>query len=375
MRILHTSDWHLGAAPRGADVAAEQRAFLSRLYAMVEEENAGAVLLSGDVFDSGLTGAESVALYSEAATEICQKRGARMVVIAGNHDSAARLCACRSLLRGAGLHVFGRLGDCDEPVLLDGGRVAVYPVPFFGRDEAIERLPDRAESIRSFPDAFRAVMDDIRARMDPSRFNIVMAHAFVVGGELSDSDRAAAVGSASAVPLSTLSGFDYVALGHLHGPQRLSETVRYAGSPVQLSFGKEEAQVKGVTLVDTEARACRFLPLEPLHPRRTVRGTFREVMDATGLENFALRVQLTDRVADTELLERLRARFPHLAEIYGMNEAPEAGAGALSIEDLERLDDTGVLLRFFQDLYGETPGAGQVKLFEDALQGLEDEKA
>ena len=198
MKLLHTSDWHFGK-PAGLGTYEEnQRCFLDQLYELIQREKVDAVLCAGDVYDSGLANAAAIKLYNDAVTQLCGRLKVPMVLIAGNHDSAPRLSACRELLRGAGLYVTGRLTRDVEPVLL-GDDVAVYPLPWFNRDKVCALFPERRQEIRSLETAFQVVCGHIRETMDPNRRNIILSHAYVVGAELSESDRSARVGFASAV--------------------------------------------------------------------------------------------------------------------------------------------------------------------------------
>ena len=130
MKFIHTSDWHFGMTVGTGSYEEDQRFFLARLRELIRDEGVEAVLISGDVFDTAVTNSRAMELYNEAVTMLCRDLGVTVVVIAGNHDSPSRLAACRDLLKAAGLHITGRLGRTVEPVLLDGGKVAVYPLPF-----------------------------------------------------------------------------------------------------------------------------------------------------------------------------------------------------------------------------------------------------
>ena len=363
MRLLHTSDWHLGMPAGPGSCQEDQRFFLSQLYEIIRRERVEAVLCAGDVYDSGSAGAEAIALYTEAATTICARLGVPFVVVAGNHDSAPRLAACRELLRPSGLFVTGRLTRDVEPVLLDS-RTAVYPVPFFGRDEAAALFPEA--EIRSMEDACRAVCGHIRETMDRAKRNILLTHAFVVSAQLSESDRSARVGFAQAVSREVFDGFDYVALGHLHRPQSISPAVRYSGSPVAYSFG-EEGQQKGVVLLDTETLEQTFLPLTPLRRRRTVRDTCEAILAREDLQNDYLRLYVTDRYAGLELFSELQSRFPYLLEVYGKSLSQQEDASALTVEELEKLDDMDIMKKFMAELFDYEPTKAQLHLFREAL--------
>ena len=367
MKILHTSDWHLGMVLGTGSYGQDQRYFLEQLYELIRRENIGAVLLAGDVYDSSITNAEAIGIYNEAVTRLCLELGVKLIVIAGNHDSAARLASCRELLKSAGLYVTGRLERNLAPVLLDGGKVAVYSLPFFNREEVCALFPEKKEEIRSQETAVMAVCDYIRQTMDPGRRNIVMSHALIVNAELSDSDRSAKVGFATAVSKDVFAGFDYVALGHIHKPQIVAPHIRYSGSPLKYSFGSEEKQEKGVVLIDTETMEQRFVPLKPLRERRSVEGTLDELMSREDLTGDYLRLKVTDRYAGLELVSQLREKFPHLLEVYGKSLTEGEEGSALSVEELQSLDEMDIMEKFMAEMFGSSPSDSQREKFREIL--------
>lgn len=374
MKLLHTSDWHFGMTIGQRTYEEDQRHFLEQLYEIIETEQVDAVLCAGDVYDSSIVNADAISLYNEAATTICAGLGRPLIVIAGNHDSAPRLATCRELLRAAGLYVTGRLTRDVEPVLLDGGRAAVYPLPFFGRDEVIALFPEKREEIRSQETAMKVVCDHIRETMDPSRSNIVMAHALIVSAELSESDRSARIGHATAVSQDVFEGFDYVALGHIHKPQAVGERVRYCGSPVKYSFGSEENQQKGVVIVDTETMEQRFVPLKPWRERLTVKGTLDELLRREDLADAYLRLYVTDRYSGLELMAALQEKFPNLLELYGKGIEDDESFTALTVDELERMDEGDIMQKFLQEVCRYQPTEAQAAMFRDALATAEKER-
>lgn len=368
MKLIHTSDWHFGMKAGSETYQACQEYFLEQLYALIRREGVEAVLCAGDVYDSGNAGANAIELFNRATAALCAELNVKFILIAGNHDSAPRLAAHRTLLKGAGMYVTGRLEREIEPVLLDGGKVAVYPIPYFSRDEVAALFPERREEIGSQEAAFAAVCDHIRETMDPARKNIVMAHAYIVGAELSESDRAAQVGFSAAVSKDVFRGFDYVALGHIHKPQAITDTVRYSGCPIKYSFGKEETQEKGVVLIDTDRMEQRFVPLSLLRDRKTVEGTYAELIAREAeLKNTYLRLRVADRYAGLELQSELRERFPYLLEIYGKGLTENDGGSMLSAEELDTLDDVGIMLKFMAERFEYAPTEEQVNLFREVL--------
>ncbi|MBQ4050427.1 MAG: exonuclease SbcCD subunit D [Oscillospiraceae bacterium] len=368
MKLIHTSDWHFGM-PLGTDSYEEsQRYFLEQLYELIRRENVEAVLCAGDIYDSSVTNADAVNLFNETAEKLCMDLKVKFILIAGNHDSAARLASCRELLKASGMYVTGRLSRDISPVLLDEGKTAVYCLPYFTRDEAAALFPEKKGDIRSQEDAAMVICDHIRAAMDPSRRNIVMSHAFIVDAELSDSDRSAKIGYAAAVSKDVFEGFDYVALGHIHKPQQIAPHIRYSGSPLKYSFGAEESHEKGVVLIDTEAMEQRFVVLPMLRDRLTVTGTYDELIANENLRDCYLRLHVTDRYAGLELQAELRERFPYLIELIGKSAAAGEELSTLSVEELEKLDDSDIMIRFFEENYQTTPTAEQIELFRTALE-------
>ncbi len=373
MKLIHTSDWHFGMPLGTGSYAEDQRYFLEQLYRVIRETQAEALLLAGDVYDSGLVGAEAIGLYNEAVTTLCAGLKIPVIVIAGNHDSAPRLASCRELLKASGLHVTGRLEKDPEPVLLDGGKVAVYPLPFFGREEVAALYPGEKDRCKTQEGATLVLCDHIREGMDPKRFNIILSHAMVVGAELSESDRSARVGFATAVSAQVFHGFDYVALGHIHKPQVISPTVRYSGSPLKYSFGNEERQEKGVVLLDTDTGEQTFLPIPALRGRATVTGTLAELLAREDLEDSYLRLHVTDRYAGLELIAQLREHFPQLLEVYGRGLTESDSICALSLDELHRMDEMDIMEKFMAESFHSQPSASQRELFRQVLQWSREE--
>ena len=367
MKLIHTSDWHFGMPLGTGSYAEDQRYFLAQLYALIEREQVDALLLSGDIYDSSVVSAEAIGLYNEAMTKLCLELGVTVISIAGNHDSAARLAACRELLAGAGLHITGKIGKDPRPALLDGGKVAVYSIPFFTRDEVTALLPEKKAEIRNTETAMLAYCDHIRETMDKRKRNIVLSHALIVGSELSESDRSARVGFATAVSKDVFTDFDYVALGHIHKPQAIENHIRYSGSPIKYSFGAEEAQEKGVVLIDTDTMEIRFVPIAPLRERRTVEGTFEELMAREDLREDYLRLYVTDKYAGLELLAVLREKFPYLLEVYGKSLDQDGQLSALSVEELETLTEEDIMMKFLAENFSTEPTPGQLNLFREVL--------
>jgi exonuclease SbcD len=373
MKLLHTSDWHFGMTLGAGSYAEDQRFFLDRLYRLIREEKIEALLLSGDIYDSSVVSAEAIGLYNEAMTKLCLELGVTVIAIAGNHDSAARLASCRELLKGAGLHITGKVERDPVPVLLDGGKVAVYSIPFFTRDEITALLPEKKDQIRNTETAMLAYCGHIREQMDESRKNIILSHSLIVGSELSESDRSARVGFATAISKDVFQGFDYVALGHIHKPQAIENHIRYSGSPLKYSFGAEESQEKGVVVVDTDTMEIRFVPIALKRERRSVTGTFEELLAREDIRDDYLRLYVTDQYAGLELVGQLRERFPHLLEVYGKSLTEEGELSVLTVEELEEMKEEDIMIRFLAENFSAEPTCEQLQLFRDVLEWSREE--
>jgi exonuclease SbcD len=319
MRLLHTSDWHLGRSFHREDLLGAQARFVDFLVETVRAERVDAVLVSGDVYDRALPSVDAVALCNDALRRLAAT-GTRVVLISGNHDSARRLGFGADLIDAAGIHLRTDPAAVARPVLLDdpAGAVAVYALPYLEPD-AVRGELDCDE--RSHQAVLGAAMGRVRADLAGRRGarSVVLAHAFVSGGEVSDSERDISVGGVGCVPAATFAGVDYAALGHLHGAQRLADGVHYSGSPLAYSFS-EERHRKAVLLVELGAAAgsaarVEHLPTPVERPLARVTARLDDLLTADrweGLTGHYLQVTLTDPVRPVEPMERLRTRFPHV---------------------------------------------------------------
>jgi exonuclease SbcD len=350
MRILHTSDWHLGKLLREVSLIEDQRHVLRQLVAMVETEKPDAVVVAGDIYDRAVPPVEAVELLDWVLTELVARLGTPTLLIAGNHDSPDRLRFGSTLLRRHGLHVVGRWdGDLAPiPVGKDGG--VLCPVPFVEPAAAREALGD--EGIATHEDALRAITARFRAKIPAGVPSVLVAHAYVAGGHPSDSERLLNIGGAEQVGGDCFAGFGYTALGHLHRPQDLGPRLRYSGSLLKLS--RSEAKVdKSVSLVDLRADGLptvRALPLIPRHDVRIVEGRMEDLeagIPVTGDPEDYLYVDLLDTALPVNAMNRLRARFPNLVAL-DVSTALAARPGAPVGEPLRQLDDLSLFDAFLR---------------------------
>lgn len=377
MRLLHTSDWHLGRSLHGQDLLGAQRAFLAHLVEVVTQRQVDVVLVAGDVYDRALPPVDAVSVADEGLHALAAT-GARVVVTSGNHDSARRLGFGSRLVDLAGVHLRTTLDRVGEPVVLhdEHGEVAVHGLPYLDPDVARSAwdLPVRSHAA-ALTHAMGLVRADLAGR--PGARSVVMAHAFVSGGQPSQSERDIAVGGVAAVPLSTFDGIDYVALGHLHGAARLSESVRYSGSPLAYSFS-EAGHTKGSWLLDLGPdglEAAELVPAPQPRPLALLRGEIDTLLADPALrqhEDSWLQVTLTDEQRPVRAMERLRARFPHTLTI-----AFEPAAGPASRTGAPRPSTRGphdICLDFVEHVRSSPATGAEADLLRRALEACPDDR-
>ena len=375
MILLHTSDWHLGASERTGSLANDQQFFIDEICKIIEKENVNTVLIAGDVYDRSLASAEAIKLYDYAMTAICRDLGRQVLIIAGNHDSAERLASCSSLLARVGLHVCGALSR--EPEVVDLGDTEVFLLPWITEDKVKSVFPEKREIINSLDDAYRVVTDSFRERFTEGKRHIVLSHAFITNSETSTSDRAAEIGFATQVSASVFDGFDYVALGHIHKPQDVNDHVRYSGTPMPYSFGKEEKQVKSVTLIDTNDMSHRIVELPLLHKRTTITGTKDELLHPEvpdEVRNGYVHLKVTDDYVGLSLLSDLRETYPNLIEVEGKSFDSEGSSITLSMDEFERIenDPMEIFRHFVREVIQEEPSEHLCELFNKAIEREEE---
>src|SRR3954449_1349476 len=281
MRLLHTSDWHIGRTLHGTELLAEQEAVLTGLARVVAAEAVDVVLGGGDVYDRAVPSADATAVLDRVVGRLL-RAGATVVLTPGNHDSARRLGTFWERASTGGLPAAASTTRLDEPVLLrdEHGEVALYGLPYLEPEIARHELGMPAA--RSHEAVLTDAMDRVRADLflRPGTRSVVLAHAFVGGGQTSESERDITVGGVDLVPAAVFDGVDYVALGHLHRPQTLTPRLRYSGSPLAYGFG-EAGQQKQAWLVELDATGLadvRAVPLPTPRPLTLLTGTLEELL-------------------------------------------------------------------------------------------------
>lgn len=369
MRLLHTADWHLGRSFHGHSLLREQEAVLDWMVEVAREQRVDGILVSGDLYDRALPPVDAVRLLDDALARLSAV--APVVAISGNHDSAPRLGFGSALLERAGLWLRTDPARVADPVML--GDVAVYGVPYLEPQAVAGELEAAANHGAVLTAALDRVRRDLAGRPAGTR-SIVLAHAFVAGAAESESERDLTVGGTASVPPSVFAGVDYVALGHLHGPQSVGLNGRYAGSPVAFSFS-EASDRKSVAIVELAAapggpHTVELVRAPASRPLVSLRGTLEELLVDPAhapAEAAWVRATLTDPVRALDAMDRLRLRFPHTAALEFDPQGASATFAGSYAERLRDLDDAELAARFVEDVRGTAPDDDERRLLEDAL--------
>ncbi|MFC8507932.1 exonuclease SbcCD subunit D [Streptomyces sp. NPDC057411] len=362
MRLLHTSDWHLGRSFHRVALLDAQAAFLDHLVATVRERAVDAVLVAGDVYDRAVPPLAAVELFDTALHRLADA-GVPTVMISGNHDSGRRLGVGAGLIERAGIHLRTDPAGAGTPVVLADahGDVALYGLPYLEPALVRERFgAEKAGHEAVLSAAMDRVRADLAARPDGTR-SVVLAHAFVAGGEASDSERDITVGGVSAVPAAVFDGVDYVALGHLHGSQTLTPRIRYSGSPLAYSFSEADHR-KTMWLIDLGAdgavESAERVDCPVPRPLARIRGRLDDLLADPALarhEDAWVEATLTDPVRPAEPMARLSERFPGVLNLVFDPERTEDDPAVSYALRLRGRDDRQIAEDFVAHVRG---GAG-----------------
>ncbi len=373
MRLLHCADLHIGRRLFGFSLLEDQRHALSSIAALTKEHGVDALLIAGDVFDKPVPSEAAVAVLDDFLTAL-QQQGTAVFLIAGNHDSADRLQFMSRILHKTGIYIAGTFSGTVSCIRLQDeyGPVNVHLLPYLRPMEVRPFFP--ALEINTHEDAVRAALSTV-VRSQTER-SVLLAHQFVsAAGEalLRSDSETVSVGGLDCVDASVFSEFTYVALGHLHGAQRVgSDCVRYAGSPLKYSFS-ELSQQKSVVLIELDANAAKttLLPVPPLHPLREITASMAELMGATGSEDY-LHVLLADEEEVPNAMQRLRELYPNLMHVSYANRQDAAFPDLLP-QAIAAKDPIEQFMEFYSLQNGEEMAMDDLALFRSLFHENEAE--
>ena len=355
MKLLHTADWHLGKTLKGQNLLDDQKFIIDEIFSVINDEKPDAILISGDIYDRAVPPPDAVELFNETLNRFAEKN-LKTLIISGNHDSATRLNFGSKLFRSKNIFIGAKIADEPENIVLEDnfGEIYFSLIPFVDSEKISE------------------IILSARKKIPKNKRSVALAHAFLTGGEESESERKF-VGGSGNVSAEIFANYNYVALGHLHKPQKIStENIKYAGSPLKYSFD-EVNHKKSVTIIDIFSSGevkTKEIPLIPQKNLIVVEGKFNELINRPKTEDYA-QIILTDDfyVYETELL---RNSFPNFLEIKRKNHLH-------SYEDDKTTnfhkEDTisEQFSKFFESVTSEKLTDDEKTAFEEILKELEQE--
>ena len=321
MKFIHTSDWHLGRQFHNVSLLDDQQAVLDQLIQYVEDNPVDAVVVAGDIYDRSVPPTIAIELLNKVVKRICGELNTPMILISGNHDGAERLGFGSEQMKNAGLHIISNFEDMLTPVVIEtesAGQVAFYGMPY--NDPEQVRFAYQ-EPVSTHDQAHKLLAEKITEQFQPEQRNVLVSHCFVDGAIGSESERPLSIGGSDRVSHEHFLNFDYVALGHLHQPQKKGEEyIRYSGSLMKYSFG-EQNQKKGFTLVEIDQNgfvSAEHIDLAASHEMRIVEGELEQVIEQGKTdpknEDYLL-VRLMDKHAILNPMEKLRTVYPNVLHL------------------------------------------------------------
>ena len=350
MKLIHLSDLHIGKRVNEVSMIEDQEYILTQIIRIIDDEKPDTILIAGDVYDKSVPSAEAVTLFDGFLCRLAERK-LKVLIISGNHDSPERLAFGSRLMEHAGIHVSPVYDGAVESVTLrdEYGCVHFYLLPFLKPAHVKRYFPD--EEIVSYTDAIRVAVD--RMNLDTAQRNVLLTHQFVTGAATCESEEIS-VGGSDNVDASVFEDFDYVALGHIHGPQNIaSGKIRYCGTPLKYSFSEADHH-KSITVVELGEKGntqVRTISLTPRHDLREIRGNYEQLTaksyyEGTAVEDY-LHIILTDEEEVPEAVGRLRVIYPNLMKLTYDNVRTRSSSLIDSAADIQRKSP----LELFSELY------------------------
>ncbi|GAA0178785.1 exonuclease SbcCD subunit D [Clostridium sediminicola] len=385
MRFIHTADWHIGKLVHGIHMTEDQKYILDQFIEMVKEEKPDAIVIAGDLYDRSIPPVEAVQLLGEALVEILLKQGVKVIAIAGNHDSPDRIDFGGRLMEATGLYISGKLKKEIGKVTMEDefGPVNFYTVPY--AEPVLVRELYGDETIKTHDDAFKVIIDKIKATINMNERNVLVAHGYITSGEspeTCDSERPLSIGGTDAVNVEHFHDFNYVALGHLHGAQKINvDKIRYSGSLMKYSFS-EVKHKKSVTIVDIDESGdiqYRYRELAPKRNMRKIRGELKDLIEeANSLEKTSedyIMATLTDKGEIIDAIGKLRNVYPNVLRLEREASTGDAGEERTSAsKNFVEKSLLGLFTEFYENITGNKFNQEMKEIVVDTAEGMEKER-
>ena len=377
MKFVHISDLHLGKRVNGFSLLEDQKYILTKIINTIDDEKPDGVLIAGDIYDKSVPSVEAVQLFNDFLCRLA-KRNLQVFVISGNHDSAERLSFASSLIDLSGIHIAPVYDGKIEPFVLEDeyGKVNVYMLPFIKPTHV--RTVFETEEITDYTDAVKYAIE--KMNINTKERNIIVAHQFVTGAVRSESEELS-VGGIDNVDVSVFDSFDYVALGHIHKPQKMvRDTVRYCGSPLKYSFSEinTDKSVSVVVLKEKGNVNITTVGLIPKHDMREIRGRYDDIVLKTNYENTAtkdyIRIILTDEDDIPDVMNKLRYIYPNLMEVKYDNKRTKSFGSIDNIEKIEKKSEFDLFADFFEKQNGQALSSEQTEIVKELFKEIKEER-
>lgn len=376
MKLIHLSDLHLGKRVNEFSMLEDQQYILTEILQIIDREKPDGVMIAGDVYDKSVPSAEAVALLDDFLVRLA-KRDLQVFLISGNHDSPERMAFGGRLMAQSGVHLAPVYDGKVSPITLtdEYGPVNLYLLPFLKPAHVRRCFPER--EILTYTDALAAAIEAMG--VDPAQRNVLVTHQFVTGAARCDSEEIS-VGGTENVDVSVFGPFDYVALGHIHGPQQVGrEAVRYCGTPLKYSFSEAKHQ-KSVTVVELGEKGAvsvRTVPLTPMRDLAELRGTYEELTfrgfyDGTSYPRDYVHITLTDEEDIPDAVSKLRIIYPNLMKLDYDNKRTRAGIILEGAEDQQR-SPLELLEEFYEKQNGQPMGEEQRAFAKSLMERIWEE--
>lgn len=377
MRLLHLSDLHLGKRVNEFSMIEDQRYILKEILTIINDEKPDAVLIAGDVYDRTVPSEDAMKLWDEFLISLAEKKVA-VYAISGNHDSAIRFSDHGALVETTGIHLSPVYdGEVRRYTVTDGDVSAnIYLLPFI--KPAVVRSIFPEEEIADYTDACRVAIEHMD--VNPDEINILVAHQFVTGAARCESEEVV-VGRLDNVDASVFDSFDYVALGHIHGKQKIGrETLRYCGTPLKYSFSEKDHE-KSITVIDVKSKdeiEISEIPLKPLHDMREIRGTYDELMLKENYENTDtddyIHAVLTDEEDVFDAIAKLRIIYKNIMKLTYDNKRTRSRQTITDVLDIEEKTPLEIFEEFYEKQNNQRMSDEQRKFMVDEIKSVWEEK-
>lgn len=384
MKIFHMGDWHIGKLVNGFYMTEDQEYMLEKLCNLIEEKKPDVLIIAGDLYDRSVPPVHAVELLNKYLRKIVKDLNTKVIAIAGNHDSNERIDFASSLLYESGLYIYGNLKRNIDKIILEDeyGKVNFYPIPY--ADVPVVREVFKDENIKSYDKAFEKIIEEINKDFNEDERNVAIAHGYITkisddeveSLEECDSEKPLAIGGTEFINYKHFEKFNYTALGHLHGPQKVGcENIRYSGSLMKYSFS-EVNQKKGITIVDIDKEgktSVEFLEIKPIRDFRVIKGKIDELLKGykEGKNDDYIKVILEDKGEILDPMAKLRAVYPNVMELIReeklLNKSYKEALG----EEVKKKSKMDLFKSFYNEVSLEELDSDEISIMEEIIYKAE----